>query len=279
MTLAGGLAVAEFVFKNPTFVGDARRAGRRSPTRSCSDGTSAWCSAHSRSRPVFGVFLVVVTLLIALGVANLRRSPTGRRYPDGPLQRAGGGVDRRRRGGGTKLVAFAVSSFIAGAAGCLIAYRFGSVSEASYGVIASLTALAIAYLGGITSVSGAVASGIVADIGCGVLRDDRGDRRTRQLAGVHRWCAADLHGDHQPRRHRRSDSCPGRRQAGCRRPPSTNRHQCSTQPAPVGVGTGRPAGAGGAAPSGPRPTGWVNRRARRRPACAAAPGSRRCPRA
>lgn len=67
--------------------------------------------------------------------------------------------------GRSKLLVFAISSFLAGAAGCLIAYRFGSVSEASYGTIASLTALAIAYLGGITSVSGAVAAGIVASSG------------------------------------------------------------------------------------------------------------------
>jgi branched-chain amino acid transport system permease protein len=47
----------------------------------------------------------------------------------------------------------------------MIAYRFGSVSDASFGVVASLTALAVAYLGGITSVSGAVTSGIVATSG------------------------------------------------------------------------------------------------------------------
>ena len=64
-----------------------------------------------------------------------------------------------------KLQVFATSSFIAGIGGCLIAYRFGSVSDASFGTVASLTALAIAYLGGITCVSGAVASGITAASG------------------------------------------------------------------------------------------------------------------
>ena len=64
-----------------------------------------------------------------------------------------------------KLQVFATSSFIAGIGGCLIAYRFGSVSDASFGTIASLTALAVAYLGGITCVSGAVTSGITATSG------------------------------------------------------------------------------------------------------------------
>ena len=65
----------------------------------------------------------------------------------------------------TKIQVFAVSSFIAGLAGCMIAYRFGSVSDASFGTIASLTALAVAYLGGITCVSGAVTAGITATSG------------------------------------------------------------------------------------------------------------------
>jgi branched-chain amino acid transport system permease protein len=64
-----------------------------------------------------------------------------------------------------KMLAFGASAFIAGCAGCLIAYRFGSVSDMSYGLMASLTALAVAYLGGITSVSGAVTAGILSTAG------------------------------------------------------------------------------------------------------------------
>ena len=65
----------------------------------------------------------------------------------------------------TKLIAFALSAFIAGVAGTLIGYRFGTVSDASFGVVASLTALAVAYHGGITSVSGAVTAGVVTTSG------------------------------------------------------------------------------------------------------------------
>jgi branched-chain amino acid transport system permease protein len=63
------------------------------------------------------------------------------------------------------MVAFTLSAFIAGVAGCLIAYRFGSVSSTSFGVVASLTALAFAYLGGLGGVSGAVAAGLLAPSG------------------------------------------------------------------------------------------------------------------
>lgn len=80
-----------------------------------------------------------------------------------------------------KMMVFAVSSFIAGVGGCLIAYRFGSVSDASFGVVASLAALAVAYLGGITSVSGAVASGIVASSGVAFYTT------TRVIGSLGRW--------------------------------------------------------------------------------------------
>ena len=164
VTLAGGVAISEFVFKNPTFVGDASTGGAKVPHPSLGGWDFALVLGTKSSRPVFGIFLVAVVLLLALAVANLRRSGAGRRMlAVRSNERAASaiGIDVGR----SKLLVFAISSFLAGAAGCLIAYRFGSVSEASYGTIASLTALAIAYLGGLTSVSGAVAAGIVASSG------------------------------------------------------------------------------------------------------------------
>ena len=52
-----------------------------------------------------------------------------------------------------------MASFIAGIGGALSAYRFGSVSAASFGSFASIALLAFAYLGGISSVTGAVIGG------------------------------------------------------------------------------------------------------------------------
>jgi branched-chain amino acid transport system permease protein len=102
--------------------------------------------------------------VLALAVANLRRSATGRRLlaiRSNERAAAAAGISVAR----VKMLAFALSAFVAGSAGCLIAYRFGSVGDSSYGLFASLTALAVAYLGGITSVSGAVTAGIVATSG------------------------------------------------------------------------------------------------------------------
>src|SRR5260370_21490960 len=54
----------------------------------------------------------------------------------------------------TKFMAFGIAAFIAGLAGCLIAYQQTTVSG-PFDALSSISFLAIAYLGGITSLSGA----------------------------------------------------------------------------------------------------------------------------
>lgn len=164
VTLAGGVAITEFVFKNPTFVGDVSTGGAKVPNPKFLEWDFGLVLGSTSSRPVFGLFLVAVALVLALAVANLRRSATGRRLlaiRSNERAAAAAGISVAR----VKMLAFALSAFVAGSAGCLIAYRFGSVGDSSYGLFASLTALAVAYLGGITSVSGAVTAGIVATSG------------------------------------------------------------------------------------------------------------------
>jgi branched-chain amino acid transport system permease protein len=164
VTVAGGVAISEFIFKNPAFVGDASTGGARIPHPKLGTWDFALVLGSKSSRPAFGIFSVVVVVLLALAVGNIRRSTTGRRMlAVRSNERAASAlaIDVAR----AKLLVFAVSSFIAGIGGCLVAYRFGNVSESSYGVVASLAALAVAYLGGITSVSGAATAGVVAASG------------------------------------------------------------------------------------------------------------------
>jgi len=164
ITLAGGVAINEFVFKNPKYVGDASTGGAQVPNPKLGNWDLGLILGDQASRPIFGAALVVVAVGVALAVANLRRSGSGRRMiatRSNERAAAALGISVFR----TKIQVFAVSSFVAGLAGCMIAYRFGSVSDASFGTIASLTALAVAYLGGITCVSGAVTAGITATSG------------------------------------------------------------------------------------------------------------------
>ena len=74
---------------------------------------------------------------------------------------AAAGIDVRN----TKLAAFGIASFIAGMAGALYAYNFGSVSYSRFGAFTALGLIAFAYFGGITMVSGAVIAGIGATEG------------------------------------------------------------------------------------------------------------------
>ena len=164
VTLAGGVTIAEFVFKNPWVIGDIASGGARVPNPSLGGWDFGLVYGDKVSRPIFAVFLIVVLALLGLLVANIRRSGSGRvmlAVRGNERAAAAIGIDVTR----VKMTMFAASSFIAGVGGTLIAYRFGSVSDLSYGVIASLTALSVAYLGGITSVSGAVTAGITAQAG------------------------------------------------------------------------------------------------------------------
>jgi ABC-type branched-subunit amino acid transport system ATPase component len=60
-----------------------------------------------------------------------------------------------------KVVSFAIASFIAGIAGCLLAYRQSIITWESFAAIAGLTIVSTAYLSGITSVFGGVQAGII----------------------------------------------------------------------------------------------------------------------
>ena len=97
-------------------------------------------------------------VLLGLVVVNLRRSVTGRQMlAVRSNERAAAAVGISVSG--TKMLAFGLAAFVAGLGGALSGYNFGSVTGLTFGSIASLTIFAFAYLGGISSVTGAVLGG------------------------------------------------------------------------------------------------------------------------
>jgi branched-chain amino acid transport system permease protein len=162
VTLAAALAIENMVFKNPSWAGGFE--GARVPAPSAfgfgfGPGDTASIGDGKLPSPWFGVFCLLVVLLIAAGVVNLRRSGTGRRMlavRANERAAAAAGISVSR----TKLLAFGISAFVAGLGGALSAYRFGSVTPAYFGSFASMSLLAFAYLGGISSVSGGVVAGL-----------------------------------------------------------------------------------------------------------------------
>ena len=166
VTLAGSVAIQEFVFKNRSFVGDVSTGGARIPNPEIFGIDLGLRNSDDPYRPVFGIFVTLCVALLAILVVNVRRSATGRHMlavRSNERAAAATGINTSA----TKLIAFGLSSFIAGVMGTLFAYRFGSISDSSFGFFASLTVLAFAYLGGITGVAGALLAGVVAADGIG----------------------------------------------------------------------------------------------------------------
>jgi branched-chain amino acid transport system permease protein len=93
-------------------------------------------------------------------VANIRRNVSGRQFlaiRSNERAAAALGISVS----GTKILAFTVAAFLAGLAGTLNAYRFEGVGPDSYAALTSVALLAVVYLGGITSISGAVFAGML----------------------------------------------------------------------------------------------------------------------
>ncbi|HEY7208513.1 MAG TPA: ABC transporter permease [Gaiellaceae bacterium] len=167
VTLAGAVALEQFGFLNSRWGGGDRGSPVSEPHLSGLDLSPA---APFRGltgglpSPVFGFLVLVTTILLALLVANVRRSSLGLRMlavRSNERAAAAAGIDVRN----TKLAAFGIASFIAGMAGALYAYNFGSVSYSRFGAVTALGLIAFAYFGGITMVSGAVIAGIGATEG------------------------------------------------------------------------------------------------------------------
>ena len=110
--------------------------------------------------PVFGWVALAVTVGVCLTVAAIRRGDLGRRMlavRSNERAAAAAAIDPRK----VKLIAFGISAAIAGLAGSLYAYNFGSVSADRFDVFTALSLIAFAYAGGITLISGAVFAGLI----------------------------------------------------------------------------------------------------------------------
>ena len=109
---------------------------------------------------VFGIFVLVIVLLVGVFVARLRNAPAGRMFiavRSNERAAAAVGVDVAR----TKLFAFAIAAFVAGIGGGLLGYQSANINAQSFTVFTSLTILAITYVGGVGRIYGAVLAGLL----------------------------------------------------------------------------------------------------------------------
>jgi branched-chain amino acid transport system permease protein len=167
VTMAGALAIQAFGFGNSTWGYDSYGSPIKPLTigglNLSSDASFRGIDGKLPS-PIFGFVVLAVTILSCLLVANLRRAGLGQRMlavRSNERAAAAAGINVRQ----TKLAAFAIGSFVAGLAGAMYGYNFGSASPTKFDVVSALALIAFTYFGGITMVSGALVAGIGASEG------------------------------------------------------------------------------------------------------------------
>ncbi|NLA34686.1 MAG: ABC transporter permease [Actinobacteria bacterium] len=162
-TMAAAVAIEALVLGSSALSGGV--AGRSAPRPSLF-GLDVGISAKGADnfRPEFGLVALALLIVAAAAVSNLRRNRTGLRWlavRANERAAAAAGIDVAR----VKLGAFALSSALAGLAGVLLAFATPTLSISSFMVIGALVSVAMTYLAGISSVSGAILAGVMAKAG------------------------------------------------------------------------------------------------------------------
>lgn len=167
VTIALALACDRSIFANEDVNGGLERAIVNTPSAIQQSKSTSYtilgqftAGDNLQPNPLTSIFCLVVTLIVCFIVINLRRSTSGRRMlavRENERGAASSGVDVARM----KRVAFGTSAAIAGLGGAVIAYRSGSAVPDRFTYDKSLLVFAAAYLGGLTSVSGAVVGGLL----------------------------------------------------------------------------------------------------------------------
>ncbi|MGI9623719.1 MAG: ABC transporter permease [Acidimicrobiales bacterium] len=183
VTMALGVVVGTMIFSNRWFVGETGALPIKPPELFGVNFAANIGSDFNRWE--YGVLLLIVTALSCLLVVNLRRSTTGRQFLAVRANEAGVAAAKVNVAQ-AKLTSFAVSSFLAGLGGAMLAYMRGQISPDSFSVFVSLTLLAFAYLGGIGLVSGALVAGALAPGGLmvGVIDKAFGGENLDTYAGL-----------------------------------------------------------------------------------------------
>lgn len=189
LTLAAAVAVQQTVLTHDGWFGTATLASTPPPRVLGLDlgpDSSFPIGDGDIPSPAFGLLLFVITALAACFVMRLRRTPLGIQMlavRSNERAAASAGVNVAV----VKLTAFGIAAALAGLGGAMTAYSLGSFTARSFDVLASLVLLAIAYMGGISTVGGAVWAGTLATGGLFVALQDNfyeAGQYTGYIAGI-----------------------------------------------------------------------------------------------
>ena len=157
VTLALAVFLEMFWFRNSSLNGGLTGAPIENPTIFGLDLGIGSGNAYPRIQ--FGLVCLFVLVVVALGVAWLRTSRLGAsmlavRANERSAATAGINVAV------TKIIAFAIGAFIAGLGGALMGYQQTLATAETFAVMGGIGLFAIAYITGITCVSGGILAGI-----------------------------------------------------------------------------------------------------------------------
>jgi sulfate-transporting ATPase len=148
-TLAAGMVIFDLILNNYTLSGGENGVTQNSPTLF---GWSIDPTAHPAR---YGVTVVVVLVLLALAVANIRRGDAGRRMlAVRSNERAAAALGVHVYG--AKVYAFTVASAIAGVGGMLYAFLSPTVTSGSFDLLTSINFVTVTVVGGVGNILGAV---------------------------------------------------------------------------------------------------------------------------
>ncbi len=176
-TLAASLAIEKLLFKWTWFGGVEGQVVRPARLPGIDLGITALGTNYPRR--MFGLMVIVVSVVLLLTATRFGRSATVRRWlavRDNERAAAALGIAVARE----KVTSLGLSAFIAGIAGALTAYQQQQISPTSFGTLGAVVAVAIVYLAGIASPLGALLAGAM--VSGGVLTAALGGASSYQFA-------------------------------------------------------------------------------------------------
>ena len=158
VTLGLGTTIELMLFRNRNYTGGVQGTQVRNPDLLGYD-------IGSISHPArYGIFVLVLTMLAVVVVANVRRGRSGRRLiavRTNERAAAALGIDVMV----AKLFAFSLASAIAALGGIALAFRLSSISYQSFSNFTSITYVGLALVGGVGQLLGAFVGSTMATAG------------------------------------------------------------------------------------------------------------------
>ena len=162
VTIAASISIFSFYFDNPKLTGlQGGSSYILQPPTFFGIKFGSQGSQGLTDNPKFALFCLIVLAGLCVTLANLRRGSSGRRFlavRANERAAASAGVNVAK----TKLLAFGIASAMAGVSGVMVAFQAQATSAPMWEYGVGLSALAFCYLGGITSINGAILGGMAA---------------------------------------------------------------------------------------------------------------------